>query len=142
MQPGLDGIGILQIVRGKPLRLQDAAGRHLSVIDGTVWVTQQADPRDPVIAAGETFRFDRDGLALVTPLGGPAQVVLEGEQPDASRGVLARMRQPLVAAAGSLGRALRRRRTVRELQSLSDHMLRDVGLRRDQIDCVAKELAC
>jgi uncharacterized protein YjiS (DUF1127 family) len=142
MQPGLDGIGVVQLARGEPLRVQNPRGRHLSVVDGSVWITQQGDARDPVLEAGETFRFDRDGLALVTPLGGPAQVVLEGEQPDASRGVLARMREPLVAAAGSFGRALRRRRTVRELQSLSDHMLRDVGLRRDQIECVANELAC
>jgi len=33
-------------------------------------------------------------------------------------------------------------RTVQELRSLSDHMLKDIGLRRDQIDCVAKRLPC
>jgi len=31
---------------------------------------------------------------------------------------------------------------VRELASLSDYLLRDLGLRRDQIECVARKLAC
>jgi len=143
MQPGFDAIGAVRLARGKPLRLQDPAGRHLSVLDGSVWVTQQGDPRDPVLVAGETFRFDRDGLALVTPLGGPAQVVLEDALRDAPARGLAR---PIIAWLAGLarapGQALRTRRTARELQALSDYMLRDLGLRRDQIDCVAKRLAC
>lgn len=145
MQPGLDGIGVLRLERRQPLRLRDAGGRRLSVVSGTVWITQQADPSDPVLEVGETFRFDRDGLALVTPLGGPAQVVLEADRSEASR-VLARValerfaslaRAPLRAL-----RALRSRRTARELHALSDYLLRDIGIRRDQIDCVAKQLAC
>jgi len=142
MQPGLDGIGVIQIARGAPLRLRNASGRHLSVVGGTVWITQQADPRDPVLDAGESFRFDRDGLALVTPLGGPAQVMLEDERLAASRGFARTALDRLAGLARVPLRALRRRRTARELQGLSDHMLRDVGLRRDQIDCVAKQLAC
>lgn len=142
MQPGLSGIGVTQITRGAPLRLRNASGRHLSVIGGTVWITQQGDPSDPVLEAGESFRFDRDGLALVTPLGGSAQVVLEDLRSEASRGYTRIALERLVSLARGPLRALRRRRTARELQSLSDHMLRDVGLRRDQIDCVAKQLAC
>jgi uncharacterized protein YjiS (DUF1127 family) len=140
MKPGLEGIGVIGLTPGAPLRLQDAAGRHLSVVDGTVWVTQQGDPRDPVLAAGETFRFDRNGLALVTPLSGPAQVVLEGKADASPARGFARAASARLACA--LARALRTRRTVRELQSLSDYMLRDVGLRRDQIECVARRLAC
>jgi len=143
MQPGFDAIGAVRLARGKPLRLQDPAGRHLSVLDGSVWVTQQGDPRDPVLVAGETFRFDRDGLALVTPLGGPAQVLLEhGLGATPARGFARPMIAWLAGLARAPGRALRTRRTARELQALSDYMLRDLGLRRDQIDCVAKRLAC
>jgi len=142
MRPGLDEIGAIQIAREAPLRLLDARGRHLSVVGGTVWITQQADPRDPVLEAGESFRFDRDGLALVTPLGGPAQVVLEDVRSEVSRGATRVLLEHLANLARVSLRALRRRRTARELHALSDHMLRDVGLRRDQIDCVAKQLAC
>ena len=42
----------------------------------------------------------------------------------------------------SLSAAAREKRTVTELGALSDHILKDIGLRRDQIDCVARRLAC
>jgi len=41
----------------------------------------------------------------------------------------------------SLSRARRRRQTIKQLQSLSDRMLDDIGLNRDQIDEVATLLA-
>ena len=143
MKPGLEGIGVTRLERSAPLRLQDPVGRHMSVIEGSVWVTQQADPRDPVLGVGETFRFDRGGLALVTPLGGPAQVVLEdGLRAETPRGFAQIARAWLAHLGCVASRALRARRTVRELQALSDYLLRDVGLRRDQIEGVARRLAC
>ena len=50
------------------LKLHDARGRKLLVIDGMVWVTQDGDPRDVFIGAGESFEFDRAGLTLVQAL--------------------------------------------------------------------------
>ena len=50
------------------LRFQDAQGRRLFVIDGLVWITQDGDPRDQFVGAGESFEFDRDGLSLVQAL--------------------------------------------------------------------------
>lgn len=143
MRPGLEGIAVIRLARGSPLRLRDAAGQHLSVIEGSVWVTQQGDPRDPVLARGETFRFDRKGLALVTPLGGPAQVVLEEALRNrTARRVARSVLGWLERLACGASRALRMRRTARELNALSDYMLRDVGLRRDQIEGVARRVAC
>jgi len=96
---------------GEVLRLRDAAGRHLGVVQGAVWITQHGDRRDPVLESGASFRFDRDGLSLVQPLGGPATVVLEaGLVPENETG-----------------------RAARALGGLSDHLLHDLGLRRDQI---------
>jgi uncharacterized protein YjiS (DUF1127 family) len=46
---------------------------------------------------------------------------------------------PIDAALRS---ALQARRTARELRALSDYLLKDIGLRRDEIDCVARRLAC
>ena len=57
------------------LRLQDAAGRRITVVQGHVWITQDGDPRDVVLSVGEDFVVERQGLALVTPLDGAAQVV-------------------------------------------------------------------
>jgi uncharacterized protein YjiS (DUF1127 family) len=48
----------------------------------------------------------------------------------------------LLERATGLGRAIwaetRARATRRELEALSDHMLRDIGLRRDQIEFIAR----
>ena len=174
MNTGLMHEGLIKLSPGEILRLRDAAGRHLGVVHGSAWVTQDGDPRDRVLTSGESFRFDRRGLALVLPLEGGAKVVLgeglataSGEAPElfsVNRENLAyferrahRMRAEAMAQAfASLSRGLKAlwgriarilsaasqtRRTVRELRSLSDHILKDIGLRRDQIDCVAR-LGC
>ena len=62
---------------GQPLRVQNGFGRRLSVIDGNVWVTQDGDPRDVVLGAGDDFRFDRRVDALVSSLGGDARIACE-----------------------------------------------------------------
>jgi hypothetical protein len=59
---------------GQSLRLQDALGKRIAVIQGHVWITQDRDPRDVVVAAGDDFVIDRPGMALITPLDGAARV--------------------------------------------------------------------
>ena len=87
MDTGMMLKGLLTINPGEILRLRDAAGRHLGVVHGTVWITQHGDRRDPVIESGASFRFERNGLSLVQPLGGPATVVLEaGLAPENATG--------------------------------------------------------
>lgn len=53
---------------GEFLKIHDGRGRRLEVLDGMVWVTQDGDPRDAFVAKGESFEFDRAGLALVEAL--------------------------------------------------------------------------
>ena len=59
---------------GQSLRMQDSVGHRIVVLQGNVWITQDRDPRDVVLGAGEDFVIDRPGLAVVTPLDGPARV--------------------------------------------------------------------
>lgn len=137
--------GFLTIQPGEVLRLRDAAGRHLGVVNGAVWITQHGDPRDPVLESGASFRFERNGLSLVQPLGGPATLALEdGLAPENAIG---RPADPAEPRARQLARSEPFRHQARHLRaqalsSLSDHLLRDLGLRRDQIGFGATTREC
>jgi len=61
----------------QPLRLRVGAGRHITNVSGTTWVTMDGDPRDVVLEPGDSFAFDRPGRAMVQALGGDAQLVGE-----------------------------------------------------------------
>ena len=67
--------GSIHLRRGQPLRLENGYGRRISVLEGHVWVTQDGDPRDVVLGAGEDFRFDRPVSALVSALDGDATII-------------------------------------------------------------------
>ena len=72
------------------LKVRNGAGHAILCHSGSLWLTQYGDGRDIVLGAGESFRFDRDGLALVQAL----------EQSSVS--LTARAARPRRAAARSL----------------------------------------
>lgn len=65
---GYLGQGGMAMARGTLARVEDGRGLLLSVWDGELWLTQQGDSRDYFLRAGQRFRLDRDGVALVYAL--------------------------------------------------------------------------
>ncbi|HTT10948.1 MAG TPA: DUF2917 domain-containing protein [Burkholderiaceae bacterium] len=57
--------GRLQLARSRHVQVIDGRGSAMHCLAGSVWVTQDGDPRDIVLAAGESFTLDRDGIAIV-----------------------------------------------------------------------------
>lgn len=46
-------------------RIEDARGMRVSCIRGTTWITQENDPRDIVLASGQSVVLDRRGVGVV-----------------------------------------------------------------------------
>ena len=46
-------------------RIENAKGLRISAVRGPVWVTQEDDPRDIILAAGDSVVLDRRGVAVV-----------------------------------------------------------------------------
>ena len=56
------------LTRTQALTLADARGSSIHCRHGRVWITQNGDPRDIVLVAGERFTLDRDSPAIVTAI--------------------------------------------------------------------------
>jgi hypothetical protein len=50
---------------GKTLRVRDARGLMLQVVEGTAWITEAGDSNDYALADGEKRSISGDGLMLV-----------------------------------------------------------------------------
>ena len=57
----------------------NAAG-GVEVVSGAIWITQDGDRRDIVLARGEAFDFDRDGDALLSAFDDSRYLVLDGRR--------------------------------------------------------------
>jgi len=87
----LNGIGL---TRGGVMRIENGRGRRIEVTHGTLWITQDGDIGDVVIQAGEAFRLNRDGTALLTATGRSALTLITVE-PQVNR---TSARERLIAA--------------------------------------------
>ena len=45
-------------------RIENAKGIRVSCIRGVAWITQERDPRDLILAAGQSVVLDQPGLAV------------------------------------------------------------------------------
>jgi len=65
------------------LTLDAARGALVRCLDGLVWITQDGDRADHIVAAGDSFRVDRDGPVIVQATR-PARVAIESPRTDES----------------------------------------------------------
>jgi hypothetical protein len=54
--------------RGSLMRIDAAAGDRVTCVRGMVWLTQENDPLDRILGAGESFLAERRGTVLVNAL--------------------------------------------------------------------------
>jgi hypothetical protein len=73
MRIELEG-GAVRLAPHQVLRLRDSAGSTVCAVEGSVWITEENQARDIVLAAGSCYRLRNGGLAIVNPLGGGAAV--------------------------------------------------------------------
>jgi len=59
---------ILSLAREGLLAIRDGQGTRIVCHAGNLWITQECDLKDAVIAAGESFTVRNPGLTLVTAL--------------------------------------------------------------------------
>jgi hypothetical protein len=75
MRLELEG-GAVRLAPHQTLRLRDSAGSTVCAVEGSVWITEENQARDIVLAAGNCYRLRHRGLAVINPLGGIASVEL------------------------------------------------------------------
>lgn len=75
------------LAKGGLFRIHDGRGRRVECLSGCLWLTQEADPRDVVLEAGEGFTIDRDGDTYLSALSDSRFVVLCDLGPGADRPV-------------------------------------------------------
>jgi hypothetical protein len=68
--------GAVRLSPRQTLRLRDSAGSTICAVEGAVWITEENQARDIVLAEGNCYRLRNRGLAVVNPLGGTASVEL------------------------------------------------------------------
>jgi hypothetical protein len=83
--------------RGRSQRLQDARGSLVLCLSGSLWLTQEGDPRDVVLDAGDEAQIDRDGLSIVHALS-DARFVRSNDRPALDLLLRARQAQAALAA--------------------------------------------
>ena len=71
-------------------RIENAKGLAIACVRGATWVTQERDPRDLILTAGQSMVLDKAGLAIVYALkdavitvGAARQLAAAGRSPIA-----------------------------------------------------------
>ena len=66
--------GAVKLGPNQTLRVRDSAGSTVCAVEGSVWITEENQPRDIVLEAPGCYRLRNRGLAIINSLGGIAAV--------------------------------------------------------------------
>ena len=66
--------GAVHLGPNQTLKVMDGAGSTVCAVEGSVWITEENQPKDIVLERGACYRLRQKGLALVNALGGAAAV--------------------------------------------------------------------
>ena len=72
--------GTRTLAKGTLRHLHGERGRRVEVISGTLWITQDGDLRDIILAGGQAFDFDREGDAILSAFDDSRYLVLDAVQ--------------------------------------------------------------
>jgi len=122
---------ILNLSANEFLRLTEARGTTVEVLDGRVWITEAGRERDAFVASGMRYNVAGDGLVVVGTEEGPAA---SGSRIAVRTPVWRWLWNRAALLVRNYAAGARERRTIAELSALSDHRLRDLGLTRGQIE--------
>ncbi len=77
------------LAKSQAVTLTDAKGSQIRCLSGGLWITQDRDPRDIVLAPGESFTLDRVGPAIVWALA-PSSVEMRAAERQRPLAAIAR----------------------------------------------------
>ena len=66
--------GAVKLGPNQTLKVLDGAGSTVCAVEGSVWITEENQPRDIVLERGACYRLRERGIAIVNSLGGEAAV--------------------------------------------------------------------
>jgi hypothetical protein len=69
------------LAKSQAVTLTDAVGSEIKCLGGALWITQDQDPRDIVLQAGESFTLDRGGPAIVWALAASSVEMVPARRP-------------------------------------------------------------
>ena len=66
--------GAVRLGPNQTLKVVDGEGTTVCAVEGSVWITEENQPRDIVLKTGACYQLRRRGIAILNSLGGAAAV--------------------------------------------------------------------